>query len=185
VSLRIIAGEFRGRRIQAPQGRDTRPTREVVREAWFNVLGDRISGARVLDLYAGSGALGLEALSRGAAFVGFVESSPAALAVLRANVETLSVGSRTAVLARDVRSVVRGLSRAESRDWDVVLADPPYAGEAASKLVSDFDRTPFADILCVEHARDVDFAREPDWRRSYGETALSVFLDPTEGATDG
>ena len=185
MSLRIIAGEFGGRRIQAPQGRDTRPTREAVREAWFNVLADRISAARVLDLYAGSGALGLEALSRGAAYVGFVESNAAVLAVLRANVETLGVASRTEVLARDVVSVVRGLSRTGTREWDIVLADPPYAGDAASRLVSDFGQAPFADILCVEHARSVDLPGEPNWRRRYGECVLSIFLDPTEGAADG
>lgn len=185
MNLRIIAGEFGGRRIRAPRGRETRPTREIVREAWFSVLDDRVPGARVLDLYAGSGALGLEALSRGAAFVGFVESSAPVLRILRGNLEMLGVVDRTEVLPADAQSVVRALSRDGPRRWDIVLADPPYAGEGAKQLVSAFAERPFADILCVEHAPGVDFTCEPGWQRRYGDTALSIFLDPTEGAADG
>jgi 16S rRNA (guanine966-N2)-methyltransferase len=185
VSLRIIAGEFRGRRIKAPEGPSTRPTRESVREAWFSVLGDRVAGARVLDLFAGSGALGLEALSRGASHVCFVESSPLVLSALRGNIEVLDAAARTEVKSEDAQAVVLEIVRSGQRTWDVALADPPYASEAAAALVTTFVRAPFAGILCVEHAVGVDFSVEPDWRRRYGETALSIFLDPTEGATHG
>ena len=185
MSLRIIAGSLGGRRIQAPSGSGTRPTREAVREAWFNVIGERICGARVLDLYAGSGALGFEALSRGAASVRFVESDRRVLRVLRVNVEELGVGDRADVMARDALAVVRGLSRGVGRDWDVVLADPPYASPQVSVLVSTFAEDPFADMLCVEHASGVRFGLEPDWNRRYGDTALSIFFDPAEGAIDG
>lgn len=185
MSLRIVAGEFRGRRIEAPPGRSTRPTREAVREAWFNVLGDRVAGARVLDLFSGSGALGFEALSRGAAHVHFVESDRAVLAVLRRNIEALGVGSRTEVSRADAMGLVALPERVAAGLWDLVLADPPYDGDAASELVAAFSRGAFAGILCVEHRADVDFPLEPDWQRRYGDTALSIFLDPSEGATHG
>jgi len=185
VSLRIIAGEFRGRRIQAPEGRSTRPTREEVREAWFNVLGDRVVGTRVLDLFAGSGALGFEALSRGASRVCFVEWSRGVLIVLKRNIEALGVAPRTEVLKADALTVVSDLALSGKRTWDLVLADPPYAGDEAAQLVSTFSRAAFAGILCVEHASGVDFPVAPDWQRRYGETALSIFLDPIEGATHG
>jgi 16S rRNA (guanine966-N2)-methyltransferase len=185
VSLRIVAGEFRGRRIEAPAGRSTRPTREAVREAWFNVLGDRVIGARVLDLFAGSGALGFEALSRGAAHVHFVESDRVVLAVLRRNIEALGVRSRTEVTRADALRLVAVPERVAAGSWDLVLADPPYAGDAAVELVSAFVRGALAGILCVEHAVGIDFQVEPHWQRRYGETALSIFLDPSEGATHG
>jgi len=185
VSLRIIAGELRGRRIRAPAGRSTRPTREAVREAWFSVLGDRIVGSRVLDLFAGSGALGLEALSRGAARVCFVESNRDVLAVLKGNIETLGVGQRAEVRAADAHRVVAGMTRDAAADWDIALADPPYSGDGALRLVSTFSRAPFASILCVEHASGVHFPSAPYWQRRYGETVLSIFMDPTEGAING
>jgi 16S rRNA (guanine(966)-N(2))-methyltransferase RsmD len=185
VNLRIISGEFRGRRIRAPEGRVARPTREEVREAWFNVLGDRMAGSRVLDLYSGSGALGLEALSRGARHVCFVESNRKVLRVLESNIELLGVTDRTAVCPQDALSVAEGLPSTGGRAWDIVLADPPYASDAAARLVLAFKRGAFADILCVEHAPGVVFVCEPDWQRRYGETVLSMFLDTTEGADDG
>ena len=185
MSLRIVAGELRGRRIEAPPGRSTRPTREVVREAWFNVLGDRVVGARVLDLFAGSGALGFEALSRGAAHVRFVESDTAVLVVLRRNIEALGVGSRTEVTKADAMGLVAVPERVAAGAWDLVLADPPYDGDAAIELVAAFGRAAFAGILCVEHPAGIDFRLKPDWQRRYGDTALSIFLGPSEGATHG
>jgi 16S rRNA (guanine(966)-N(2))-methyltransferase RsmD len=139
----------------------------------------------VLDLYSGSGALGLEALSRGAAHVCFVESNRAALRVLEGNVELLGVSERSELRSENALSVAEDLSRTRVRAWDIVLADPPYASDAAVRLVGAFNRGPFADILCVEHAPGLDFGCEPDWQRRYGETVLSMFLDPTEGVDDG
>lgn len=139
----------------------------------------------MLDLFAGSGALGLEALSRGASHVCFVESNRSVLQVLRRNIEVLDVASRSEVRTADALTVVSGLARSCSRPWDLVLADPPYAGEAADRLVSTFSDRPFASILCVEHASRVDFSIEPDWQRRYGETTLSFFMHPVEGAAHG
>ena len=90
--MRIVAGQWRGRRIEAPPGRDVRPTLDRVREAWMSILQKEIPGSRVLDLFAGSGALGLEALSRGASHVEFIESGAKALTVLRRNIEVLDPG---------------------------------------------------------------------------------------------
>lgn len=185
MSLRIIAGEFGGRRIRAPAGRGTRPTREAVREAWFSAIGERIRGARVLDLYAGSGALGLEALSRGAATVCFVESDRRVREVLQGNLFELGVKERVDVVNREALSFVRDLPTGDGRLWDVALADPPYASAHASDLVSIFVAGSFAAMLCVEHREGVRFSAVPDWERRYGDTALSVFLDRTEGAIDG
>lgn len=144
-----------------------------------------MEGSRVLDLYAGSGALGLEALSRGASRVCFVESNPDVLSVLRSNIESLGVAHRTEIRAADALGVAGEAAASPRRVWDLVLADPPYAGDGALRLVSAFAHSPFAGALCVEHAPDVHFSTEPDWQRRYGETALSIFLDPSEGAVHG
>jgi 16S rRNA (guanine966-N2)-methyltransferase len=129
----VIAGEWGGRRLQAPPGDATRPTSDRVREALFSVLGERVAGARVLDLFAGSGALGIEALSRGAAAATFVDSAPAALKALRANLEAL--GAEAEVRKQDAGRFLAGASAAE-RQYDLVLLDPPYrlAGRLGGEL---------------------------------------------------
>jgi 16S rRNA (guanine966-N2)-methyltransferase len=121
--VRVIAGRYGGRRLQAPPGDATRPTSDRVREALFSILGDRVAGARVLDLFAGSGALGLEALSRGAASATFVDAAPAALKSLRANLATLD--AEGTVIRADALRWLRGASAAP-RQYDVVFLDPPY-----------------------------------------------------------
>jgi 16S rRNA (guanine(966)-N(2))-methyltransferase RsmD len=122
--MRIIAGTFRSGRLQAPAGLATRPTSDRLRETLFNVLAPRIEGAAFLDLYAGSGAVGLEALSRGAARVDFVERAPAALEVLRENVSRLGVTAGYRVHAGSVSTVLRRV--AKSSAFDLVFLDPPY-----------------------------------------------------------
>lgn len=132
--MRIIAGEFGGRLIAAPPGESTRPMLDRVREALFSKLAARFEGARVLDLFAGSGSLGLEALSRGAELARMVERDRAALRVLRANVEALGLGERAQVFAGDAFS---GAAWANAR-WDVVFYDPPYPlleGQETRRLV--------------------------------------------------
>jgi 16S rRNA (guanine966-N2)-methyltransferase len=121
--LRIVAGAFRSRRLVAPKG-PTRPTSDRARESLFGALGD-VGGAACLDLFAGSGALALEALSRGAASATLVEVDPAALAAIRANVDALGVRDRIRVLPRDARRVLRDEAR-EGRRYDLLLIDPPY-----------------------------------------------------------
>ena len=126
--MRVIAGRYGGRRLQAPPGTATRPTSDRVREALFSILGARVAGARVLDLFAGSGALGLEALSRGAAGVTFVDSAQPAIRSLRANLAAL--GADAEVVRADAVRWLRGAS-ARSRQYDLVFLDPPYRAAAA------------------------------------------------------
>jgi 16S rRNA (guanine966-N2)-methyltransferase len=131
--MRVIAGRYGGRRLKAPPGINTRPTADRVREALFSILGDAVAGARVLDLFAGAGTLGLEALSRGAAAATFVESAPRALAALRANVEAL--GADAEIVRADALRWLRGASGG-ARQYDLVFLDPPYrrAAELGEEL---------------------------------------------------
>lgn len=179
--LRIVAGEFGGRLVDAPPGRRSRPTREEVREAWFSALGSDLAGLRVADLFAGSGALGLEALSRGAAHVHFVESHGRTAAVLAANVDSLGVADRAEIVRRDVGAFLDALEPAEGRGeerFDLALADPPYGSDWPARLAERMGRAPFARLLCVEHPPGaLDGVEEPVWRRRYGETELT-FLGP-------
>jgi 16S rRNA (guanine(966)-N(2))-methyltransferase RsmD len=119
----VIAGQWRGRRLQAPAGEATRPTSDRVREALFSILGDRVPGARVLDLFAGSGALGIEALSRGAASATFVDSAAAAIRAVTANLG--AVGAEAEVRRADARRFL-GSASAAARQYDLVFLDPPY-----------------------------------------------------------
>ena len=126
--MRVISGQWSGRRLQAPRGEATRPTSDRVREALFSVLGTRVSDARVLDLFAGSGALGIEALSRGAAAATFVDAAPASVRAIRANLEAL--GEDAEVVRADALRWLRGAPR-RARQYDLVLLDPPYRRAAA------------------------------------------------------
>lgn len=171
--MRIVSGELGGRRLRIPKDGRVRPTADRVREAWMSILGEELRGARVLDLFAGSGALGLEAVSRGAAQATFVELSPASLDALRANIETLGVGARTQVHRGDALRFASGL---EPRAFDVAFADPPYSTDAADRIVALFRRHPFAGILSVEHPADRRV--EGDETRRYGDTAVTFCRAP-------
>ena len=166
--MRIIAGAFRGRTLRAPPDRRARPTADRVREAWFSILGGEVAGALVLDLFAGSGALGLEALSRGASRVDFVEVSTSSLAVLRANVATLDVEARVQIHRQDALAFIR---RLETQAYDIAFADPPYRTGAAQKIVTLFRERPFARLLGVEHSARTELGG--DETRRYGDTALT------------
>ena len=128
--MRVVSGELRGRRIESPQGDATRPTTDKVREAVFNALGSTglLVDAVVLDLFAGTGAMGIEALSRGASRCIFVERDRNALGVLRRNIDNLALGERSEVVAGDAMS-------ASSRAADIVIADPPYGFDEWDRLL--------------------------------------------------
>jgi 16S rRNA (guanine966-N2)-methyltransferase len=170
--LRVVAGRFKGRRLAAPRGTRTRPTADRVREALFSMLGD-VGGARVLDLYAGSGALGIEALSRGADSAVFVERDAQAVAAIERNLA--AVGAEATVLRQDV---VRFLTRADGA-FDLVFCDPPY--DSASRLAG-----PLADRLPALIAEDARIVTESDKRnplvlpfpllveRAYGDTRIAI-----------
>lgn len=171
--MRIVGGEFRGRRLQLPDDPRVRPTADRVREAWMSIVQQALPGARVLDLYAGSGALGLEALSRGAASVEFVELNPPSLAALRANIAALGAESRATVHRGEALRFVQKLAPGA---YDLALADPPYTRDDASELVALFRAAPFARILAVEHPARIALAGD-DTRR-YGETAITFCYAP-------
>lgn len=126
--MRIIAGQYRSRPLQAPRGVEVRPTSDRLRETLFNVLASGISGSVFLDLYAGSGAVGIEALSRGAREAIFVEQAEPALRAIRANLASLGVREGYAVEPRSVAAALRKLARS-GRTVDIVFLDPPYAAE--------------------------------------------------------
>jgi 16S rRNA (guanine(966)-N(2))-methyltransferase RsmD len=130
--MRIIAGTFRSRTLVAPPGMSTRPTSDRLRETLFNVLAPRIEGAVFLDLYAGSGAVGLEALSRGASRVAFVERAPAALKVLNGNLERLGISSGVRVHAKSVSAFLRSSAKSGPKPerYEAVFLDPPYDAAA-------------------------------------------------------
>lgn len=132
-SFRIIGGKFRGRRLGFPPLEGLRPTPDRVRQTLFDWLAPMIHGARCLDLFAGSGALGLEALSRGAAAVTFVEREPEALAVLRANLEALGVRAETCL--GDALSVLPTLQTDEHGRYDVVFVDPPFDSDLRARTL--------------------------------------------------
>ena len=182
-AMRIVAGKFRGATIEAPKGLGTRPTSDRVRQALFNVLEHGapdfdFDGARVLDLFAGSGALGLEALSRGARFCAFIEESAGARAAIRRNVEALGLTGATKIWRRDATK----LGRAETlQPFDLVFCDPPYGkslGERAIAAAVDGTWVKEGAVAVIEERADHIFSwpapfREIDLRR-YGDTAISI-----------
>ncbi|HEY4955972.1 MAG TPA: 16S rRNA (guanine(966)-N(2))-methyltransferase RsmD [Gemmatimonadaceae bacterium] len=169
--MRIVAGRWRGRRIETPAGSTVRPTLDRVREAWMSILQNDIPGARVADLFAGSGALGLEALSRGATSVDFVEKSSASLRVLRANIDSLGAAGAATVYHADA---VEFAERAEVGAYDIAFADPPYSSGSAARLAAHWLRVPFARVFSVEHSVSDRMPGSAETRR-YGTTAITIY----------
>src|SRR5215467_1739270 len=132
--MRVIAGEYRSRRLDTPKGMATRPTSDKLRETLFNVLGGSVVGAKFVDLYAGSGAVGIEAMSRGAEFVWFAEKAPPAVAAIRANLRALKIAGGYALEDRGVAKLLGALVKS-ARAVDVVFLDPPY------EAVDDYKKT--------------------------------------------
>lgn len=185
--LRIIAGSHKGRRLATPSGRSTRPTSDRVREALFNILGELAAVERVADLYAGSGALGLEALSRGADWCLFVDNSREAARTITANLETLSLDGRGLVVTADAARVHPFvLNRAP---FGLILADPPYEQGAVARLMEMCAGQGLLKpqgVLALEHSPRERPPESPDWRlldnRAYGRTEISL-LAPAESLT--
>jgi 16S rRNA (guanine966-N2)-methyltransferase len=176
--MRIIAGRWRGHTISAPPGDRTRPTTDRVREAWMSALQLDLPAARVLDLFAGSGALGLEALSRGAAHVTFVEKASGALKALGANLHKLRVEDDVAVVRGDA---LKYAARLPAHGFDIALADPPYGVGAAEGLAELFRAIPFAAQLWIEHRAGEPLPALPGMQtRRYGDTALTFIPAPAE-----
>lgn len=186
--MRVVAGSLRGRRIDAPDTPSTRPTTDKVREAVFNALGSlgEIEGARVVDLFAGSGAMGIEALSRGAAHCTFVENDRRALAVLRRNLEHLGVAAMADVVDSDALAFVsrRVPSGATDGGIDLLIADPPYGFGEWSRLLDGAD----AGLVVIESDREPEVPRGWEMVRSkrYGRTHVAFLRHgETPGGTVG
>jgi 16S rRNA (guanine966-N2)-methyltransferase len=183
--MRIVAGRYGGRRIAAPRGEATRPTSDRVREALFSVLGP-LDGLRVLDLFAGSGALGLEALSRGARHATFVDSAPAAVRVVEANLDALGVPAEAVIVQRkDARAFLRS-ARAARHEYDLVLLDPPYrlAAELGRELSPSLREVlaPAGRVVSESDRRaplDLDPGLPLTDERRYGDTLIRIH-DRTE-----
>ncbi|MBI4246909.1 MAG: 16S rRNA (guanine(966)-N(2))-methyltransferase RsmD [Candidatus Rokubacteria bacterium] len=180
--MRIIAGELKGRRLVAPRGERTRPTADQVRLALMDTLAPVLPGARLLDLFAGAGGVGLEALSRGAAHVTFVERDPRALAALRDNVATLGLESRARVLALEARRAVERLA-GDGERFNLVFLDPPYESELTTTTLTALGAgrvTAPGAIVVAQHftkrapAAEIGALRAYRTRR-FGETTLTFF----------
>lgn len=169
--MRIVAGRWRGRSIKAPSDPRVRPTADRVREAWMSILQHELTEAKVLDLFAGSGALGLEALSRGAAHCDFVEIGARSLDALRQNVATLGAADRASIRRGDALRYVDGLLAGA---YDIAFADPPYRMGLASRVAERWLQVPFADVLAVEHETREHLPGEADTRR-YGDSAITFY----------
>lgn len=176
--MRIVSGIYGGRRLSAPAGDATRPTSDRVRESLFSILGP-LQGLRVLDLFAGSGALGLESLSRGAAHVTFVDSAEPAVRAIRGNLETLGVPRETAAVRRqEARAFVRA-ARTGAHEYDLVLLDPPYrlAPELGRELSPALAELIAADgrIVCESDRRaPLELELPLTDERRYGDTLIRI-----------
>jgi len=179
--MRVIAGRLKGRRLAAVRGA-MRPTADRVREAVFNILGEEIVGARVLDLFAGSGALGIEALSRGAREAVFVEQHPTALSVLRRNLGLCGLTAQAAVLAQPVAAAIRGLA-ARGENFEIVFCDPPYGHDLVKDTLERLGEAGLVvpgGLVAAEHGRKDDAA--PAYaslgrmqERRYGDTVVTFY----------
>lgn len=177
--MRVVAGELRSRRLHTVAGRETRPTSDRARAGLFDWLGPRVAGARVLDLFAGTGALGIEALSRGASGAVFVERARGALRVLQRNIDELGLGERARVVAADLSRGLRPLA-ASLGTFDLVLADPPYEGRAREQMIGDEALASVLEpeaVVVIERSVRVEAGSPPAQMRlhgtkRYGETAF-------------
>ncbi len=168
--MRILKGKFAGRHLTSPADKRVRPTAEGVRDALLTMLEPDLKGARVLDLFAGTGALGLEAISRGASYADFVEFRPGSLHALRANVAALRLLERSRIFSKDA---VPWTARLEADRYDIAFVDPPYESKVLDRILEMWRAKPFARILAIEHAatHQVNGVGE---RKRMGETALTV-----------
>jgi 16S rRNA (guanine966-N2)-methyltransferase len=169
--MRIVAGKFAGRDLTSPNDFRVRPTAEHVRAALLGLLRDELRDARVLDLFAGTGALGLEALSRGARSADFVETRPASLHALRANVAALRVRDRTRIFKRDALPFAAAL---RPGSYDVAFVDPPYGSRMLDRVIESWAASGFARILAVEHAIDHELPRG-DEEHAWDDTAVTIY----------
>jgi len=181
--MRVIAGHWKGRRLKAGRGNILRPTTDRVKEALFSLLGARVTDSEVVDLCCGAGSLGIEALSRGARLVHFVDSSPVAVALVRANLAVCRASPETYVVKRaEALSWLKRFLACEPQHLTVVLADPPYTTELARAIIVELLQAPVAfplGVAVVEHPSVVDWQVPESDRlqcrqRRFGATTLTI-----------
>ena len=169
--MRIVGGKLAGRDLTSPNDFRVRPTAEHVRAAALDLVAADVRDARVLDLFAGTGALGLEALSRGAARCDFVESRPASLHALKANVVALRMKDRTRIFKRDALPFAAAL---DADAYDLAFVDPPYESRMLDRVIEHWQATRFARVLVAEHART--HVLPPGGRqRTLDDSALTIY----------
>lgn len=169
--MRIIAGKYAGRDLTSPNDFRVRPTAELVRGELLDLLAADLKDASMLDLFAGTGALGLEALSRGARRCDFVETRPASLHALKANIVKLRMKERTRVFKKDAVPFAAGLSEGA---YDLAFADPPYGSRMLDHVITSWTATRFAKVLAVEHAA-THALPEGALRRVFDDTAVTIY----------
>ena len=171
--MRIVGGKWRGRTLRSPADSRVRPTAEHVRAALLDMLAEDVKGARVVDLFAGTGALGFEALSRGAKSVDFVETRPGSLVALKTNRMALRVREFTRIFKRDALPFAGMLTE---NSYDLAFADPPYESRMLDRVIDHWRESKFAPVLAVEHARGHKLPGAPPAQYAeFGDTAVSVF----------
>jgi 16S rRNA (guanine966-N2)-methyltransferase len=169
--VRIVGGKFAGRDLTSPNDFRVRPTAEHVRAAILDALKDDVKDARVLDLFAGTGGLGLEAISRGARSADFVETRPSSLHALKANIVALRVKERTRVFKRDALPFADALS---ANSYDIAFADPPYESRMLDRVIERWQATPFAGVLVAEHAKTHELPKGSS-RMVLDDTAITFY----------
>jgi 16S rRNA (guanine(966)-N(2))-methyltransferase RsmD len=180
--MRIGGGEAKGIHIKSPKGIRTRPTADKLREAIFDMLGERVTGAKVLDLFAGSGALGIESLSRGAEFAVFVEKDRTAARIIEENLAKTGLSSKAQLIRADFRLAIKRLHR-EQRRFDLIFLDPPYQADLVGDMVFGLDSHLLVEpnaVIVYEHfkktAPPASISGLPlAETRQYGQTSLSYF----------
>lgn len=170
--MRVIAGTFRSRPLQAPRGLDTRPTSDRLRETLFNILAPRIEGARFADLYAGSGAVGIEAISRGAEFVYFAELAEPALSALRKNLSALNIPGGYAIESRSSARLLQSLTR-KPQPLDIVFLDPPYDDQAAYEETLSLLAREHRSLLAPNALVVAEHRKQKSPAESYGALSLT------------
>ena len=181
-SVRVIGGTYRGRKLRTVDGLDVRPTSDRLRETLFNILAPRVRGSRFLDVCAGSGAIAMEAISRGAQQVKLIDSSRRACAVIEANLRALGVEDRAAIINRDAAAALKQLAK-EGEEFDIVFFDPPYASGIYDQVMRLLDEQPLlsADaIVIAEHRAKTPPGTQYGRLRRYrevkqGESALAFY----------
>lgn len=184
--MRVIAGELKGRKLTAVPGKSTRPTTDKVKESVFNIIGPYFDGGKVLDLFAGTGSLGIEALSRGMSRGVFIDKDVKALQIVRKNIEACRLEEQASVNRNDARKAIVQLAE-KGEIFDLVFLDPPYHMNMIPALVNELDQHGLlaeGAVIVAEHSADTELPDEvaslKRWKQvTYGETSVSFYRKGT------